>query len=229
MNITQIKNQKLSSLLCDHRICKFCHVVDRERSRTLYGYKCEICSTPSEGGQLHFNLNIHTLVNLIQEAYHAPGNGRSIDTYNTGRDSHNISVVLFFCTLRESLLDGFVINMCVARDIKADIYDRLVSDNRLHSQKQNRLFPSLTGDKWKEAVNKIDANSTVEYGKLDEFVVSAVRERNKFVHEGSKYGMTELLAESCLNNIYNITSFYACLHNKYIHPIYLEKVNSDKS
>lgn len=226
---TKITKQSLSSLLCDHQVCESCHIVDRDKSRCQVGKKCSTCGTPSTSGYMYFHMNIHTLINLMQEAYHSEPNENLVDEYSAGKESHQISTVLFFCTLRESLLDNFLYKLCIAQELPAGVVDRLFSDNKFHMQKQNNLFPSLTGDKWKKAVDILNAQHVIDYVELDDFLVEAVNARNKFVHRGSKYNITQEMTESCIKNISPLINLYVGFHNNYIHPIYITRLNSNKT
>lgn len=222
----QITKQSLSSLICDHQICEHCHIVDRDKGRGRVGHKCPKCGIPSKGGHMYFHLNIHTLINLMQEAYHSEPNKNFVDEYSGGKDSHNISIVLFFCTLRESLLDNFIYKLCTAKCLPGGVIDRLLTDNRFHIQKQNNLFPSLTGEKWEEAVDSLNEQHNIDYKSIDKFVKETVKARNKFVHRGSSYGITQELTKDCLDNIWPIINLYVGFHNKYIHPLYMSKASS---
>ena len=224
MDILEIKNQHLSLLLSDHYVCEYCHFVDRDKGRSCSGHKCNVCGTPGERGKLYFPFNIHTLINLMQEAYHSTTAANTTNSYNTGRDSHNISIILFFCTLRESLLYNLVHELCISQKITENIFDRLFSDNKFHKQKQDKLFPSLTNTKWKDAIKDVDGEE-LDFKTLDDFIVSVVQSRNRFVHSGSKYGISEEMPENCIRNIGKLITLYVKLHNKYAHPEYL----SDKT
>lgn len=229
LKISKIKSQSLSSLTCDHRVCRTCHIVDRNYERSRTGFPCPFCGTSSRIGLLYFHLQIHTLINLIQEAFHASPNKNLFTTQSEGRTAQSISVIIFYCTLREALLENLIVELCSARNIPKDIFDRLMSDNRTHIQKQNKLFPSLTGKKWKEAIKKANKENGKDYEELDDFVASTVEMRNQFVHRGNKFSINPITAEKCLENIPLLISFYVDLHNIYVHPIYMGTLKTKPS
>ena len=210
-------------LVSDQLICQNCHVVDRDRERSRVGYPCPTCGKESESGRLYFSINIHIIIDLIQESYHAEPSNANGRLYE-GVGSHDISVVIYFCTLRETLLDKLITELLIAKEIPEGVCERLLSDNKLHIQKQHKLFCSLTNEKWKDAVAQISQGVQLDYIKIDEFVVEAVKARNNFIHEGSKWSIDRVLSTDCLKNIYGLINLYVGLHNKYVHPIYKNRL-----
>lgn len=221
MDVTEVKSQKLSLLLADFQLCRHCQIVDRDLNRLRVGYECPVCSTPSPGGMMYFGLSIHTLINLMQEAFHAASQIHDELTEITiETDAHNISVVLFFCTLREILLNHLIGELCQAHKIPESIHKRLIADNRLHTQKQERLLPSLVGKKWKELIQEQNQQAQIDYEALNDFLQKAVKARNKFTHEGSKWGIDRQLAVGCIRQISPLLNFYVGVHNSYVHPYF---------
>jgi len=169
MDVKSIKDQRLSLLLADFQMCRICRVIDRDEGRIEYGHKCATCGTPGEGGLLYFEVSVLFLIDLMQEAFHTPGSaGRGQAGPN--RDAHNVSVVLFFCTLREVLINWLIAHLCWAQNIQKPVFERLLADSNTYSLRQNNLLPSLTGKKWKELVVIESQSSQWDYGKLDEFL-----------------------------------------------------------
>ena len=196
MGILDIKSQKLSLVLADFQVCQHCRVVDRDNERLRVGYVCPVCGNPGDGGTMYFELSIHTLINLMQEAFHAASERYDEETeIRIETDAHNISVVLFFCTLREMLLNHLIIDLCRAQKIPEGVCERLLADNRTHIQRQEKLLPSLVGKKWKELIKEESAPVQLDYVELNKFLEKAVEARNKFMHEGNKWGIDRALAE----------------------------------
>jgi hypothetical protein len=223
LDITEVIGQPLSTLVSDQLICKYCHIVDRDHERSRVGHACPTCGIEGEGGRLYFSINIHILVDLIQESYHAPPNNSSGRLYE-GVGSHDISVVIYFCTLRETLLDKLITELLIAKEIPEGVCNRLLADNKFHIQKQDKLFSSLTDEKWSGAVDKLSAGVELDYVGIDEFVVKAVRARNNFIHEGSKWAIDRELSTECLKNIWGLVNLYVGLHNRYVHPVYKNRL-----
>lgn len=221
MEITKIKSQNLSTLVLGHNICQNCKVVDRDNRRSRVGYNCPICHAPSDGARMYFNLSVHSIINLMQEAYHS-GSKAAIkrDSENERVGAHDVAVILFFCTLRELLLNNLIKELCYAQKIPKLIYDRLLSDNRFHMQRQDQLLPAFIGVKWKQALEGLKKKIPPDYVKLDDFIIKAVRVRNSFMHNGNKWSIPKLMGKECIENIWPLISLYVELHNRYVHPYY---------
>ena len=218
MDITEINTQPLSTLVSGHLECRNCKIVDRKNERMRKGFVCPACSDLSEGGKLYFSINIHILIDLIQESYHS--NNYEVERLYEGSGSHDISVILYFSTLREALLGNLIHRLMEAQNLSVGVSERLLSDNKFHIQKQDKLFKSLTDIKWKEAVGMLNENSELDYSELDEFVMSIAKIRNDFIHSGSKWDIDRKLSTKCLKNIGRLINMYVGLHNIYVHPQY---------
>ena len=153
-DILKINNQSYSSLLSNFQICRHCAVVDLDHNRIRGDYICQVCKKPGNGGMLYFNLGVRTLIDLIQEAYNSKKIISDDDEkiINVDSRAHYISIVIFFITLREVLLQIFIDEIVLIKNIPQSIYDRLLLDNHNYSQKQNNVFKALLNIKWKEAI-----------------------------------------------------------------------------
>jgi len=219
MDITNIRSS-LSTVIANYLECQQCRILDRNTERMRNGYICPICGYISEGGRLYFHVNIHILIDLIQESFHSANLGNVTERLYEGDGPQNISVIIFFCTLREALLDNLINHLMKAHKLSADISERLLSDNKFHIQKQDKLFKSLSGIKWKDAIKLLNEESKLNYKKIDDFVVSVVKIRNDFIHDGVKWSINKELSTKCMNNISGLIKLYTELHNSYVHPHY---------
>lgn len=223
MKAITIKNQSLSSLLSNHQVCESCRIVDRDEERCDTDYKCPKCGSESKGGVMYFHLTIHTTINLMQEAFHSEDKVSLSEKGSTPiNNSHNISIVLFFCTLRELLINYLIQELCVAQNIPKLIHQRLIDDNKSYIQRQNKLLPSLIGDKWKDAITLIDEKHELDYLELNDFLKCASDARNNFMHEGLKWSISPEMGGKCIEHIWPLLNLYVALHNKYVHPNYLQ-------
>src|SRR3990167_8799456 len=93
------------------------------------GYRCIVCGGESEGGSGYFPINIHILVDLVQQAYHSTTPVGPI----SGPQVPGSGTVLFFCTLREALLNTFLLNHLRAQRVPENLIDKLLDDNKLAS------------------------------------------------------------------------------------------------
>jgi len=213
VDITEIKDQHLGALIADHCECSFCGIVDRDPERTRVGYPCPNCKREGDGGETYFHLGIVSTINLIQEFYHTPGKH---DLYSVG--SHKLAVVVFFCTLVETLLENILRERMCAQKIHGQVQERLLSDNLTSKQRTNKLFPALFNNTWKEAVAKAArAQPKMDYpGTLDYFL-KVVKARNRFLHPpGSKWAIGLDMPRQCLRRIPSLLGLFVWLHNHYV-------------
>jgi len=224
MDTKDITGQSLSSLLADFLICPHCQVIDRDHERIRSGYQCPTCGVPSKAGRLYFEISVRVLIDLIQEAFHSQPK-RSRDEEEAAYEAHNVSVVLFFCTLREVLLNWLIQHLFWAQKIPEKVQERLLADSNIYRQRQNNLLPSLIGQKWRAAIEEASKGSALDYVELDAFMQNAVTARNKFTHEGRHWGIDRQMAEGCVEHLWTLLNLYVALHNRYVHPLVFRPTN----
>lgn len=211
--LADIDGQSLSSIIGDFMICRRCGIVDRERSRIVVNSPCPACHRPAGIAQIYFGLNIGILIDLAQQSYHS-----AVPTKETlGPQSSDVGVVLFFCTLREALLNNLFDYLFLAERIPDRIAKKLLADNKLVSQKF-ALFRVLVGKSWDEAVQEASSHMGLNYRPVLELVKRASHIRNRFLHEASGWGATRDFAAKCINSTFTLLHLFASLHNIYVHP-----------
>jgi hypothetical protein len=227
-SILEVKGQIYSSHLSDFQICNHCGIVDRERKRKMGGYICPICNKSDNYGHLYYHMGVHNLVDLIQEAYNYKqiiSEDEDDETiFKSDSKAHYLSIVIFFITLRELLLQIFIDELIIIKNIPESIYNRLLADNRNYSQKQNKILPALLNLSWDEAIKIANEQDQINYIALNDLLIKAVDARNKFLHEGTQYSITKELGEECILNISSLLNLYVSFHNDYVHPYYLQKI-----
>ena len=168
---------------------------------------------------------MHVLTSLIEESANARRR-RSSSTRFVSVNVPHIAAVLFFCTLRELLLNWLIEHICWAQKVPIPIRERLLADNNSHTRRQNAVLPSLTGKKWKVLIAQETKASGVDYGALNNILEQAITARNKFMHEGKHWGIDRALAQACADAIPTLLEFYVALHNRYVHPLHLKALSS---
>lgn len=204
-------------LTADWLECQGCSVLDRNRDRMRTGFVCSECGYESTAGLIYFHVNIHILIDLIQESYHSQKNETGCERLYEGEGPHDISVVIFFCTLREALLENLISRLLAHNQIPERVQERLLSDNKFYVQKQDKLFMALTGEKWGNAIKALNEAGELDYDAIDQFVREAADARNEFIHSGRKWHINRALSKSCVEHIWGLINLYASLHNRYIH------------
>lgn len=223
MDVTDIKDQPLGILLANFYICQDCHIVDNDHDRMNVGHHCSNCGNPSPGGQSYFGFKVNSLITLMQEFYHSEQSiTNGFDEVKDLKWIGNVKlpVIIFFVTLREVLIDNLLQKLFVARGLPDDICERLLADSSGYKQRIDKLFRTLAGEKWKNALKKISQEQNFDFIALDDFVEEIVKARNTFLHSGIKWAIKEEMAKQCLRNIYPVLSMYKNLHNKYVLKYY---------
>jgi hypothetical protein len=216
-DVLEIRSQRLSTLLADFMICESCGIVDRDHERMRVGYKCPRCGIPGDGASGYFPISVLSLIDLMQELYHpkqeAAANSAPIEQ-NEG--NHRLAVVIFFCALAEVLLQHFLEKRMSKMGLPHEIQDRLLGDNQFVQQRVQKLFPTLTGVKWKKAVAMLSERVDLNYSETVEFYQQASSARNKFLHRGNKWAIPRDMPEQCIRHIWPLVCLFVALHNEYI-------------
>ena len=213
-SLADIDNQPASTVACSHLVCATCAVVDRDWDRMKRGHECSACGTPGEGGRLYFPISIHILVDLIQQAYHS----QSATGPLGGPNGEDVGTVLYFCTLREALLNHFLVGHLKSQKVPIPLIEKLLDDNRLASQKFGGLFASTTGKKWSEAVSQVSTSAGIPFEPVSQLMRSAAELRNQFLHEGAAWSMSRAFSKECINAVPLMVELFVALHNDFIRP-----------
>jgi hypothetical protein len=220
MDIIDIDNQPLSSLLLDFNMCGKCKTVDRNMNREFVGFKCPDCGTPSEGGINFFSLSVRTLVDLIQDYYHlTKDTSNQLASNNTSSTKLPLAVIIFFSTLGEVLLEDFLVECMKKQRISRQVQKRLLEDNLFSKQRIEKLFPLFTGISWKNAVKKLSKKSALNYAETVRFYLDVVKQRNKILHEGYVWNMPPDMPKECMQNLWSLISLFVDLHNEFIRSV----------
>lgn len=217
VDLLEIRTQRLSTLLADFMICESCGIVDREHERMRVGYACPRCGVPGQGATAYFPMSVISLIDLMQEFYHGRTNLEADEEQMTSpKGNHRLAVVIFFCTLGEVLLEHFFKGLMSHIGLSRLIQERLLNDNIFVKQRVEKLFPALTGVRWKPAVKMLAKGKQLDYLKATEFYEDAVEKRNLFLHKGNKWAIPKDMPENCLRQIWPLVNLFVALHNKFL-------------
>jgi len=219
VDVLDIRGQPLSTLLADFMICQSCRVVDRDQKRMRVGYPCPRCRVSGNGARGYFSISVHSLIDLMQEFYHIKDE-RDYHSDKTPvrqqKGNHRLAVVIFFCTLGEVLLEHFLEHLMLRTGLPRSIQKRLLDDNIFVKQRVEKLFPALTGVRWKVAVRTLTKGKQLDYLKATEFYEEVVEKRNLFLHQGNKWAISKEMPEKCLRQIWPMLNLFVGLHNSYV-------------
>lgn len=214
-SLSQIDSQPLSDLVCVHFLCKSCGIIDQDWDRARSGSRCLECNTEGDGASLVFPVSIHILVDLIQQSYHS---NSPTGPLNSPQGS-DVGPVLYFCTLREALLNNFLFSHLRAQKVPQSLMSKLLEDNKLASQKFGGLFTSVIGVKWSEAVAAASGRSGRDFSKISALMRTAAEHRNEFLHSGRAWSFSRDFATLCVDSTADLTSLFVELHNVYTRPL----------
>jgi hypothetical protein len=218
--LSEIESQALSTLVCSHFVCQNCGIIDLDFDRSRKGHICDTCNFVSKSGCLAFHIGFHTLVDLIQEAYHA----NSITSTNYKPSNSSVATILFYCTLREKLLNNFIEQHLYALKVPDSIIERLLDDNKLANQKFGELFTSTVGITWNAAIKHISKEADINFADISTQMKTAADLRNKFLHQGHPWSISKDFATSCVNSLGDLVNLFVKLHNTYTHPLVKNKL-----
>lgn len=153
----------------------------------------------------------------MQEVYHSEAPELFRD-HPTPRGC-DVNTLLIFCSLREALLTNFLVENLLAKRVDRELIQRLLADNKSTRQRIDKLFPSVVGAKWETAVTQLSQKNRADYEDVSSFIKEAASERNKFIHEGTPWGITRDLSKRCINSLWMMVSLFVALHNEYTQPV----------
>ncbi len=199
-------------------ICDHCLIVDRDMGRSTPGHKCRNCNQPGNGSMGYFNVSVYEMLSLMENFYNLETKefSQEFNEYIPNKNIHHISFIIFFCSLAEILLTNFLNHYFDKENLSKKIRYRLLDDNILTKQKIDKLFPSLIGKKWKDAVKIINEKSKFDYKKTLDFHNRVVKIRNELIHHGSSWLIPDEMPLDCLRNVIPLVQLFIDLHNEFI-------------
>ncbi|MDD8018448.1 MAG: hypothetical protein PHP42_08745 [Bacteroidota bacterium] len=175
--LEHIKYTNLYVKALDYNKCGNCSFVNCEENETVDGHPCIKCKEPSEGSCSFFGANALSMIELIQESYQKLMNIETDKTnYPSGNErTQSASVVLFFCTVKEILLEGFISDRMHYLKLPNSIQRRLGIDYNTHNDRLKKLFPALVGLKWDDALKELTQQQKNNYFGTSNFLKEITR------------------------------------------------------
>jgi hypothetical protein len=201
-----------------YNIYENCLIVTNDVNMSAIGYKCKNCGGPSRGSISYFDMNVLGLLELMEEfALLESSQKQKYLSFSGNRvNKHWIAIIILFCTLGEVLLNNLLTHLMDLQKIPPNVQKRLFDDNILTKQRIEKIFPALTGVKWKKSIGKINAVSRNDYVSLFKFYQSVVKVRNEFIHKGNEWIVPNGMPENCFKYTKLLISMFIDLHNKYV-------------
>jgi hypothetical protein len=218
------ERRPLGPILAGQDECRICHYAGFWAISKRVGHPCPVCQQPRGVDKAFYGNTIRTLTNVIQHCYHRHLEQQLPDHYKQTNES--IVTLVVFCTLGEVLLERFLWNLMGALNIPPRVLERLLDDHQFPKDRAYKLFPSLTGEKWQDAVKFVSSDSGVDFEKVLKFYFKTREPRNLFLHKGNRFVLTSSMPKEILQNTAPLLDLFVRLHNRYIHEkIYLQKLH----
>jgi len=214
---SDIKHGSLAPTLTMFAICEHCDSVVNGLSMTEHGKPCPVCGVPWQGAHGYFTLSVHTLIELIQQAYHSPAHRvRLVDTEDEKTPATRLAALVFYCTLGEVLLEHFLTRLMNKQRVPRPLQDQLLQDNLSLNLRRTRLFRAVTGDTWDTALRVLRESDLGDFGQVSALHKKAVDVRNGLLHQGHKWSVPADLPKQCLDNLPALINLFVTLHNHYV-------------
>ena len=218
LELSGVHGQPLSSLICQWHICDACKIVDFGIERIKHGYPCPHCGVPGQGGHMYFFSHHLTLVDLMQDLFHArtpdgrdlEGNERSL------AGKHRFAVIIFFCTLWETLLQNFLGESMDMKPLSADVQERILMQHQSDRRRREVLFPLLAGVSWDAAIQQIDERFGRDHRPVIEFYAQVAKKRNALLHRGHRFAVPRDMPRECIIHLRGCLQLFVDLHNTFI-------------
>lgn len=201
-----VKTTPFSEILADYVICESCGFLWRVDRASQLEEACPICNAGAARTRLYFPTAVYTLVDLMQNFYLDAGE----------RENHILSVVLSFCSFTELLMQNFLMNRMMRLRIPHEIRERILADYPYMSDRREKLFPILTGRKWRDALNHLEPDQTTGFLALDESYQRLSRTKNLFLHRGNKSTLSPEMTLEAVHNIPGMLKLFTTLHQAYV-------------
>jgi RNA polymerase subunit RPABC4/transcription elongation factor Spt4 len=214
------QSHHLVNLACNYRVCRKCRFVNKTSVAHTQNITCPSCGFEDSSTPFFFDFSIFIVIDLMQEAYRTslviPD--ASLILGISAKSAQNASVVIFFCTIKELLLERFLSNLLRCFSMPTSLIRKIETDHNIHSKRLNKLFPALIGQNWQDVIASL-SSSEHDYVSLNIFIERVVKERNNLLHEGDHFGMDNDIAKECLDNFVPMLDLFVLLHNCYTHAI----------
>lgn len=222
MKLSSSSRNHWSLFLGGYFICSKCSFVDRDRNRLMAAHVCEKCQVGSTSTGLYFHVNIMVTLDLLEESYASSSKIENDENV----ESHNVAILLYFCTLKEALLEHFLNHIFVSLHLPEGLRVRLRNDNRMFNEKINKLLPALIDDKWSEAIVNAGKLNGKDYLRLNDLLVEAAELRNGFLHNASPWNISQQVAANCIDALPELLDLFVGLQNYYVHGAWLKQNSS---
>ncbi len=210
MSIPEYESHSIKHIVTNSHRCKTCGYVT-----ISIGFNCSRCKGRSKGTIQFFTFGVMSLAHLMLE-YHninaSPSDNLKI--FPSLNSNHRLAIVVFYSSLGEVLFDDFLSHLMIKQNIPDALQDRLLSSDSMTEKLS--LFHNLTDTKFSDIVKQLSRQSRIDYTNIISFYQKLRHNRNRLIHRGNIFAVTEKMQNQCLTDAYGLMKLFIDLHNKYI-------------
>ncbi len=216
VDILEIRDTPLSLSVADYFLCTICATVVRDHGHDQDQDQdwplCPHCGKPINEAPYYFKKPVHTIIDLMQAAYHWHDGNVS----RTSPHDQRVALVIFFCQLADLSFDHFLRRLMFALRLPPHVAKRLLADHADFHARVARLFPALTGADWRPTVEALASQSSVDYVSALTFRRKAVTLKNSFLGTGDSSTIDAEAAKTCMLRIAPLLDLHVALHNRFV-------------
>ncbi|UCG53034.1 MAG: hypothetical protein JSW58_05625 [Candidatus Latescibacterota bacterium] len=220
VDVLRLRDRPLSQFIADYFICRRCGTVGRGAEHATGDIECPGCRQSLHEASYYFRRPVHAVVDLLQNTYQG---SLSNDPNRQDKPHREVevgfSVLVLFCELFKIVQEHFLRHVMAGLRIPPNVSGRLFADNRDPRHRAGKLFPTLTGESWSDAVDKISARSGIDYVETARFVKKCLDTRDAFAHASDLSIIGEDAASGCMLRIEQLLELHVALHNRYVPAI----------
>jgi hypothetical protein len=229
-DVLRVHDQPLSRLLADYYVCSHCGMVGGGQDRSVRSRRCSSCQGDIAGARFFFKKPVHVIIDLMQDTYQstsmtARGPSADIPQLDLG---HSLALLLFFCQLFEIVQEHVLRQIMSASRIPEHVANRLLNDNRDPRRRVVKIFPTVTGESWRTAIDALVAKRQIDYVDTIRFLKRAIDLRDTFAVTPDLASIDDDLGKACMLRIHPLLGLYVALHNRYV-PLFMRPSNTDHS
>jgi hypothetical protein len=216
-DILEIRDRPLSQVVGNYLSCPVCCTVVRDTDGEERA-DCPCCENKLTGGTFFFKRPVHSLVDLIQTAFHL---GRTVTQDNpplgavSGFDQ-TVACLLFFTRLGDVTLDQLLRAILRSQHLPPHIGKRLLTDHPDYRSRIGKLFPTLTGETWRASIETLASERGLEYVETVVFRQRASTMTDAFLQLGELPENGHEIGATCVLRIVPLLDLHAALHNRFV-------------
>jgi hypothetical protein len=131
-------------------------------------------------------------------------------------ESHRLALLIFFCSLGETLQQHFLERLVSRSDFPPKIQASLLEDMLHPLEHIKQLFLTLIGVTWQQAENAASMRANRDFRPTGLFYFLALKKRSQLLHLGNKMAVSANLAKQCFIHTAPLIKLFVELHNIYL-------------